>query len=218
MQNNRRNKSSRTGDKRPRNVNKNRNLSLGAIERAEHPRELSNYEIQQERVLRFTVTAAVIEQTFSFQNLLDAILIATTAIAGTDLFDLVKINKVEVWGQAALGTPSTVSVTFMTTTGDRSIHTDTSLGIKPAHCIGKPSGQSLASFFQASGGGNVFKITAPAGSIIDVSCFFKTANAVPVAAANALVGATAGDLYFRGLDGLAIAGTNFPPIVGVLAI
>jgi hypothetical protein len=168
--------------------------------------------------LRFTVTAATAGQVITFQNLLDLVLMATTAVAGFDLFDVVKLVQVEVWGQAALGTPNSASITFVTATGDRSVHTDTSLGVKPSYVKAVPSESSLASFWQVSAGGACFVVQCPAGSVVDVSLRFKTASATPTAAQNALVGATAGELYFRGLDGLALAGTNFPPILGVSSI
>jgi len=187
------------------------------IERMDHPPQINGYEITHKVRLRFTVTAAAATN-ISFANILDTILMATTAVVGFDIFDVVRIRSVEVWSQAALGTPSTVTVIFITATGDRSIHTDTSLGVKPAYVKAIPSNRSLASFWNASGAGGVFSISCPAGSIVDCSFSFRTTNAIAVAAANALVGATVGEVYYRGLDGLAAAATNFPPIAGVATI
>jgi hypothetical protein len=137
--------------------------------------------------------------------------VATSATVGYDLFEMVRIHRVTVWAQAALGTPTTVAIKYNTTTGDQTIHTDTSLGVKPAFVSARPSNKSLAAFFQLSGAGAAFQITAPAGSIIDVQCSFKTTSLAPVMAQNALVGATVGEFYYRGLDGLAAATTNLPP-------
>jgi hypothetical protein len=207
--------------KRPvarQNATKRRKNPQGAlmkIERMEHPPQINGYEITHEKRLRFTVTAAVAAQVITYQNLLDLVLVATTAVAGFDLFDLVKVKAVEVWSAAALGTPTSCSVSFVTATVDRSVHTDTSLGVKPAHVSAVPNSQSLASFWQASAAGNAFVIQAPAGSIVDCTLCFRTASATPTAAQNALVAATPGEVYFRGLDGLAAAGTNFPSIPGV---
>jgi len=187
------------------------------IERMDHPPQIDSYNITHNIRLRYTVTAAAATN-ISYANILDSILIATSAVAGFDLFDVVKIKSLEVWSQAALGTPSTITVTYITATGDRNIHTDTSLGVKPAYIKAIPSRRSLASFWNASAAGGVFSITCPAGSIVDCNFVFRTTNALAVAAANALVGATIGELYYRGLDGLAAAGTNFPPIAGVATI
>jgi len=188
------------------------------VERMEHPPQINGYEITHNKRLRFTATAAS-STAITFADLLDTVLIATTAVQGFDLFDLVRIEYVEVWGILAQGAPSSVSVVFTTATGDRSIHTDTSLGVKPAYVRARPSDKSLASFWQVFAAGAAFQLQCPAGSIIDVSLSFRTAETfAPQAAQNALVGATAGDIYYRGLDGLAIAGTNFPPILGVNVI
>jgi len=89
------------------------------------------------------------------------------------------------------------------------------LGVLPAYVKAVPSKNSLASFYQASAAGNCFIVNAPAGSIIDLHCTFKVTNAIAVAAQNAVVAASAGEVYYRGLDGLNIATTNFPPIPGV---
>lgn len=183
------------------------------IERMEHPPQINSYEVTHKTRIRFTAVAAAALAQITFQNLLDCILIATGATAGYELFDIVKIRSIEVWGQASLGTPSTVSLQFSTATGDRAFHTDTSLGVRPAYVKAVPSQKSLASFWQVSAGGSAFQLSCPAGSVVDCSLSFRTSTQAPVAAQNALVGATVGELYFRGLDGIAIATTNFPPIV-----
>jgi len=161
----------------------------------------------------------MISQAFTPQNVLDSVLVATSATVGFNLFDIFRVRQVEVWGQAALGTPSTITVLFATAvTGDQSIHTDTSLGVKPAYVKAVPSERSLASFFSETATTPLFIVSCPAGSVLDLSCDFKTTNAQATAAQNALVGATTGELYYRGLDGVAIATTNLPPIVGVARI
>jgi len=204
----------RTQRKTTNKGRKPRKKNLAVVDRPDHPGMIAGYEITHTRRLRFTVTAAVANQQISFSNLLDTILFATTATAPFDVFDIVKVNWVQVWGQAALGTPSSVAVSFNSATGDRSLHQDTSLGIKPAYIKAVPSPKSLASFFQPATGGNAFIISAPAGSIVDVSLTFRD---VPNAAQGAIasVGATVGSIFYRGLDGLAAAGTNFPVPAGI---
>jgi hypothetical protein len=192
--------------------------ALMRIERMDHPPQISGYEIAHFKRLRFTATAAANATVITFENLLDTCLMAVTAILGYELFDLVRIVQVEAWGQAALGTPSTITILYSTPAGDQSVHTDTSLGVKPAYVRAVPSDRSLASLWQIVTAGNAFLITCPAGSVIDVTLELKTTEAAATVALNALVGATIGEIYFRGLDGLAIAGTNFPPVAGVARI
>jgi hypothetical protein len=185
------------------------------VERTEHPPQLNDYQVVHGTTLRFTSVAAATNTAITAADLLDTMLVASAAVVGSDLFDVVKIKKIEIWGQAALGTPSTVEVAFINPNGDNNVHTDTSLGVRPAYVAARPSRLSLASFFQVSTATAVFSLTCPAGSIIDVHLTFRTSSAAPVTVQNLLVGATVGEFYFRGLDGLAIAGTNFPPPVGV---
>jgi hypothetical protein len=191
------------------------------IERAEHPPQLNAYQQVHNTKLRFTVTAPVVNQLFTVTQVGQTMCVATTTTAGFCLFDVFKIKKVEIWGIASQGTPTTVQVQFspISQLGDAMIHTDTSLGVRPAYIAASPSKFSLASLFQNIASANdLLSITAPAGSIIDLSIVFRTSSNAPVALTNALVGATIGEFYFRGLDSLAIAGTNFPPPNGVQVI
>jgi hypothetical protein len=186
------------------------------IERMEHPPQINGYEITHKKRLRFTCIAGVTRAAISFADLLDLIVLSTTAIQGYDLFDVVKVLKAEVWGQAALGTPNTITVVYTSATGDRSVHTDTSLGVKPAYVKAVPSQKSLASFWQVSAAGPCLSLTVAAGSVIDLNLSFKTAEfTAPQGTQNALVGATVGDIYYRGMDALNSAATNFPPVLGV---
>lgn len=186
---------------------------------SEHPPQINGYQIAHSQTLRYTVTAAVAQQTVTYQNILDSILLATTANIGFDVFDLVKIKSISIWGQAALGTPSSVSVAFFTATGDKMIHQDSSLGVKPAYVTAKPNVKSLASFWTASGGGAAFVLECPAGSIIDVQCAFRTSLSSPTQTQNNLNAvATVGEIYYRGLDGLNLASSNFQVPSGIQAI
>jgi hypothetical protein len=192
-----------------------------SIERAEHPPQIDGYQITHKTRLRFTVTAAVTNQLFTVTQVGQTMCVATTAIAGFCLFDVFRIKRVQIWGIAAQGTPTTVQVQFspISQLGDANIHTDTSLGVKPAYISAAPSRFSLASLFQNVASANdLFSVTAPAGSIIDLSLSYRTSSNAPVALTNALVGANPGEFYFRGLDSLATAGTNFPPPNGVQVI
>jgi len=180
----------------------------------EHPPQLNTYQVVHATTLRFTATAAA-SITVTPENVLDSMLVATTAIQGFQLFDAFKIKRVEVWGILAQGSPSTVEVQYANPTGDVAVHTDTSLGVRPAYVSARPSKLSLAAFWTVSGGNPLFSLVVPAGSIIDVHVAFRTSSQAPVALAHALVGANPGEFYFRGLDGLAIAATNFPPPTGV---
>jgi hypothetical protein len=183
-----------------------------------HPPQLPSYGITRDVRMRFTSTAAA-EAFISYQNLLDTILVSVTAILGADLFDAVRVNSVEIWAIAALGTPTTVVVSFLGATvgaqGDQKTHTDTSMGVELAHVKAKPDPLSQAAQFQASSADIAFGLTVPAGAVIDVSLTFRQpVFGTVVNAQNAMVAAGPGAVYYRGLDGKAVAATNFP-VVGI---
>ncbi len=185
------------------------------MESLSHPPQINGLEIRHSPTLRFRATAAV-NQAFTFTNLMDTMLTATTATVGYNMFQAVRIRRVRVWGISAIGTSSSVSVEFTGTTagitGDQQVHSDTSVGVQPAHVDAVPSARALCSTWQTNSGAIAFAITAPAGSVIDVELSFRSSFAGGnVVAANALVAATAGQQYLRGLDGLATATSNLVP-------
>jgi hypothetical protein len=146
---------------------------------------------------------------------------ATTSTAPYNLFQAVRIRFVEVWSIAAVGTPTTVTVSFAGQSsglvGDSKIHTDTSIGIEPAHFKAVPLKKYLASNYQISSGGYAFYLKVPANAIIDVGLSYigESYQGGAQAAQNNSSGATVGTIFFRGLDGLASASTNFPPPSGI---
>jgi len=170
--------------------------------------------------MRFQANA-LFAANITYQNLLDTVLVATGATTGFDLYDSVRVNSVECWSQAILGSASTVVVGFNGATvgsqGDQKVHTDTSMGIEPAHVKARPDPRTQAGQFQPTQGANAFFLDVPSGCVIDVSMTLRQPMVgTTVAAQNALVGATAGALYFRGLDGKAVA-TTVLPVQGALA-
>jgi hypothetical protein len=186
-----------------------------------HPPPLPSYGITRETRMRFQSTAAASTQ-ITFQNLLDTVLIAVGATVAADFFESVKVKSVEVWAVAALGTPVTASVIFTGTIvgaqGDQKVHTDTSMGIEPAHVKARPDPLTQVGQFQASSTDNAFLLTVPAGAVIDVSMTFRQpVLGQSVGSQNGLVGATTGVLYYRGLDGKTTALTNFP-VVGAVSV
>jgi len=179
-----------------------------------HPPQIGGYQVNHATLLRFQ-TNAVVDTFITFQNLLDTLLMATSAVAGFDLFRLVKIRKVEIWAVPVIGNATSITLQYNGVTagavGDQQLHTDTSMGIQPAHVSARPSPRCLAADFQPSSSAAAFSLTCPAGSVVDVSLSFRGAFATPVAVQNALVAASVGGVYLRGLDGLAKATSEFVP-------
>jgi hypothetical protein len=171
--------------------------------------------------MRYLSNAAFVGP-ITFQNLLDTVLVAISALAGVDLYDAVRINSVEAWAIATLGTPVTAIVVYagesVGAAGDQKVHTDTSMGIEPAHVKARPDPLTQAGQFQPSSVSNAFDLDIPAGTVVDVSLTLRQSVVGQVVAAqNALVGAVAGTVYYRGLDGKAVAATVLP-VQGVISV
>jgi hypothetical protein len=168
--------------------------------------------------MRFVVTTAQQRASFTFQNLLDTINIAASAVTAFDLFDQVRVNFVEVWAAPVQGAaPQQVALEYSGATvgaaGDGRLYSDSSMGVEPAHVKAAPSRLSAAGLWQTSSATVAFQLTAPIASVIDVDLSFRTVQSdAPVAVQNVPAGATTGQLYYRGLDGLAIAATQLPPV------
>lgn len=193
----------------------------GGSQMIPHPPQLPSYGITRDVRMRFQAIAAATTE-ITFQNLLDTVVIATGATTGADLFEAVRVNSVEVWAVAALGTPVTASVAFSGTVvgaqGDQKLHTDTSMGIEPAHVRARPDRLTQGGQFQSSSSDNAFVLVVPAGAVIDVSLTLRQpVLGEVVATQNALVAATAGTVYYRGLDGKTTSLTNYP-VVGTAVV
>jgi len=167
--------------------------------------------------LRFTVTAAAVQTAITFTNLLETIIFAATATVPYRVFQAVKIRRVQAWAVPVIGGVSTIQLEFSGVTaglvGDQAIHTDTSMGVQPAHVSAKPSARSLAADFQVASAANAFVLSCPAGTVVDLELSFRGQFNVGDACANAGAAMTAGATYLRGMDGLALAATNFPPAI-----
>jgi hypothetical protein len=191
---------------------RNGNQALMTIPR---PLAIPNIAIEHVVKIRYACTAQT-SLAISYRNLLDSILVATTATAGAQLFDLVKIRKIEAWSYVPTGV-STLTIQFVGRTdgliGDDKSHTDTSMGIEPAYLSVKPSARSQASMFQQSNTAVAFNIYCAQATIVDLSLTFRTAmeGVSATSAQQALVGAAAGLVYYRGFDGIATATTKFTP-------
>jgi len=187
-----------------------------------HPPQIGNLGIVHSTKLRFITNGAVAQTSITFQNLLDTILVATTNLAPFDLFQQVRVRAVEMWACPAIGTATTVECEFRNQVaglvGDAKIHSDTSMGIQPAHLRAVPAARSGTALFQFSQASTAFVLTCPSGTVVDVELTFRGLPQVATAAQNASVGLAAGAWYFRGLDGLAKAATVFVPVVDAAAV
>jgi hypothetical protein len=193
---------------------------MGNASMIPRPPQLNGYEVKHNKVLRFVVSTAF-AAAITFQNLLDTILF--TGDAGTtayDLFYMVRVARIKAWALPVVGGAESITIIFDGQTagsqGDRTVHTDTSMGIEPAYFSAAPRVDTLASKFQISSGQTAFFLDVPAGAVVDVSLeFHSDCLKQSVAAAVAPVGAAVGCIAFRGLDGQALSATKFIVPVGL---
>lgn len=200
-----------------RNSRRSKPAKVGRREAQAHPPQ-TTFQFSTERRMRFNVTTALQEQAFTFENLLDTIGVAKTTTAGQNLFTHVKVKAVEMWAVPVVGNVALVACQFVGSgsgaVGSGRVVSDTSMGIQPAHIIARPERMSQVGQYQVSNAAAAFELTAPVGTVIDVMVSFRNVlDNGAAAAANALVGATAGQVFYRGLDGNPIASTIVPPQV-----
>jgi hypothetical protein len=186
-------------------------------------------QLMQSITLRYTTTGigGSSSTTITFANLLDSWLIAGTATNGYQLFDFVRVKRVTVRAVSdnivAAGVyPNSVSVGIEfpclvagAGAGGKTA-SDSAMGQNQAAMVTlRPDKMSAASFWQASSSSVAFVVravnqdgTVVQGAIVDVECSFKNAPDVnPAAVTSAIAGATAGAIYFGGLDGARLAAT-----------
>jgi len=150
---------------------------------------------------------------FTYQNLLDTVLMVQPLSNMFDLFTFVKVKQIEIWCAPILGAAVSVTAVFNGITagsqGDDRVVTDTSMAIEPAHIVIRPDEKTLASEFQPSSSATCFSLQVPIGSVVDVVFSFKGLATTPVAAQNPGSASTGGTWAFRGLDGVALATSKF---------
>jgi hypothetical protein len=171
--------------------------------------------------LRFQGATSV-RQGITTANILDTLLFAASATVGYDVLQSIKIKYIEIWSIATTNVPSTISLEFAMagSSGDTPmmVFTDTTLGSAfPSHLKVRPPAKSAAAQWQTSASENYLQLTLPANSVIDICFEYTMFSAGLSQAQNALVAATPGSIYARGLDGLGAATSTIPMVSGTYA-
>lgn len=156
-------------------------------------------------------------------DLIDLKCVATSAVAAYRIFAGVRLRKVEMWAaNSSAGSSNTIQVEMQTANpyigNDSKLFTDTAVGTSNvAHVKAKPPPGSFADAWLPTVIGTefeIFNITGPQGSIIDVHMIIalnddETATLVT----GAVAAATAGILYTRKLDS-----TNAVPLISPVGV
>ncbi len=187
-----------------------RNKNGGALG---HPRSLAP-DLRLTKTFRFQTTRAV-STAITAQNLLQLMVVATSGITSTRIFQSVRLIKVEVWTIAALGGTSEVVQVTGVGDGPTNVVSDMSMGVSPAHVVWRPRPNSLSALWLNAGvreADNLFLLACPGTSVVDVTLevivkndFFASPGAGPVPA-----GAATGSIYLCTLDGNGLTGKCTP--------
>jgi len=178
--------------------------------------------------LRFYSVGATLSVTASM--LLDAINVATTATALFQLYDFVRVKRISMWGisSTVANSIAAVSVAFTGATAgatgnDLELHDVSMNSTVPAFITCKPPPGALSTLWQANTASVLFRLssqfpTAGGGltavqTTVELDLEYRMdSDTPPLGTTNAAVGATAGIVYFRGLDQLAKAATAWLPM------
>lgn len=118
-------------------------------------------------------------------------------------FSSLKINQIEMYcPPASQGSSATCSVDWIgfSNTPSRQ-YSDTTCSVStPAHVRCNPPPMSLASFWQLAGATVLFNLTAPAGTIVDVSVSLILDDDESSVATAAVASGSLGSMYYLSLD------------------
>jgi len=136
--------------------------------------------------------------------------ICTTSLINVTCFSAaVKLNHIKMWSPpASQGSAVTCSVLWAGSvtpfTPDKE-ESDTSVSVAvPAHLHARPPKNSLASFWQTVSSNNLFTLSAPVGTVIDVNLSLILYDDDGPSAANiTTTAATFGATYYLSLDPVA---------------
>jgi hypothetical protein len=179
-------------------------------------------QIQTPMTLRFSVGGANPTNTYpiSIRNVMDCIFTALSTTTGSPVFDSFRIKRFRIWCNGPTNAPTTVGLYMSGNTGiagDTKAYSATSIGVEPAFLEVKPEKDSNVANWLTSGSGSIFSIVVPPTSqgvsIVDIELDYRVISALsPVSVASAGVAMTAGQIYYRGLDGLGATSSNFTPL------
>lgn len=180
----------------------------GGVGGLEHPPQI-HPAISGSKVFRFAVVGADTQTQVTQTELLNMVVVATTATASSRIFSSVRLRKVEAWAAPVQGNaPQLISIAGIGA-GPENRKSDSSMGVTPAHVRWNPAPNSVADlWFETGASSAMFELTVPTNATVDVSIDYvlnceDTPTAGPVPA-----GATAGTWYGVPLDGL---GGNVQP-------
>jgi len=141
-------------------------------------------------------------------NLLNLVLVATSAVTTVRLFQAVRLRLVEVWtNPSALGSPpTTTSLEWLGVQGSSTQRSDTTMGVTPSHIVCQPPRNSSDVWWSINGmneSDQMFELFIAANSVVDVTLELRMLENESPTAGDIPAGAALGQQYGDYLDGLA---------------
>ncbi len=156
------------------------------------------------RKIRYLASGAVSATIVSNDMIFAAGTMAATTTSIYNICRSYRLLSVEVWAPPATqGSTSTVTVRWPSTQSSPVVDvSDTSSSVSVnAHIRTSPPKESTVGFWQAMGtNNNMFLITCPTSSIVDITYEFIWSDLAGANTSSAVVGATVGQLYFTAID------------------
>jgi len=148
-------------------------------------------------------------------SLLNQVVYATSTTATARIMEAVRLKKVEIWtNPVALGAaPTTCAIEWLGENSPSVFISDTSMGVLPAHISAKPPPSSSNRWWSMSGQletDDLFALTFPANTIIDVTVEARLVEQEAPTAGPVPTGAIFGQIYGCTLDGNGVTGVLLP--------
>jgi len=192
--------------RRPGQVRQNKSSRFRNNNSIPNPPEWSPNKIQTIKQ-RYQVSTAVTNRSIGAPNLLDSLFTATDATSGYRTLVGAKILSVKIWAANSMSTPNSyIAVEWASTNssvGSNSVtHSDIALGMTNiAHVSSTPPKGSYGEMWLTNVDYEVFNVTCPAGSILDVTYQGSYITDEPAASVQrGVLSAIPGTYYVSSLD------------------
>ncbi len=115
----------------------------------------------------------------------------------------VRLKSIEIWSPTATSTTGvTCSVEWLSTNSPSIEVSDTSINVsEPAHIKTVPPAMALAGFWQGFSSTDIFIITCPGGSVVDISVQYVLNDQSTASSTATIATGTLGRQYYLALDG-----------------
>lgn len=146
-------------------------------------------------------------------NLLNMVLVATSATTTARIFEAVRLRRVEMWtNPVSAGTdPVAINLEWLGAYAPSNVISDVCMGLIPAHIRSSPPKASSDMWWSMSGSNeseSLFSLTVESNTWIDITVEVRLVEQESPTAGDVSSGATLGRIYGDYLDGIASGKLN----------